>query len=280
MKDKEIYQPHLLAVIAGLVFAISVFFYLCYANPQYDGGYYNNPTAMGFDAAIFPGSFAFVFLATFLCEHFLKGDVRTNVGYVCAGLDGVLAVGAIARYFNENPDLAQGLLLPRIVAALLILLLPIGSLVLLYERKTKGSFFGTENPWRELPLVSAFLLLGALALSLIDVSVIVRYDGTSLPALCFTYLALAGALFGLLYAGFLSSKSECEPSDLVSRLLVIGVVEAILPLLPLFINLSSYLDGAISYQLFYYSLFMHAGMAVFGLAQMIYYLYRRSDLSL
>lgn len=304
-QESEAWQPHFLALASGLVFFLSLFFYLAYVNPNYDGSYFSGNTSLLRETMV-PGGLAVAFILVFASEYLAKGYLRDALSIAGLLVETAFVCIALTDYFVDQGTLSQQAAAVREVALIIMIVITLLPLLLSFIRFGQPSFFGAEDPWRELPLDMMLLSLASL---FADVVLLIRMGdevskattliqeagrtistqaGVPLYAQIFAYLVLAFHAGIILYCLYLFQANKRDPSQFCRIFSYLGVIGAFLPFVALygvFAFYSTKLSGSTSsyygtsYQMMYYAVMMSVPLIVFSLGSAVYFFYRDRLLS-
>jgi hypothetical protein len=304
-KESEAWQPHFLSLAAGLVFLLSLFFYLAYVNPNYDGSYFSGASSLVRETII-PCGLAGALIIVFCSEYLTKGYLRDGLSIGGLLLQTAFICIALTDYFKDQSSLSEQAITVREVALILMMVLTLLPLLLAFIRFGRPSFFGAEDPWRELPLdmllvslsclfASVVLLIrmkdeitNATAALLAAERTISSQAGVPLYAEIFAYIVLAFQAGVILYCLYLFQANKRDPSRYCHIFSYLGLIGAFLPFVALygvFAYYSTKTSGAsssyygTSYKMMYYAVMMSVPQIVTSLASAVYFFYRDRLLS-
>jgi|LAHS01.1.fsa_nt_gb hypothetical protein len=304
-KETEAWQPHFLSLAAGLVFFVSLFFYLSYVNPEYDGSYFSGGNPLIRETLV-PGGLAVAAFLIFASEYLASGYLRDGLSIGGLLLECAFVAVAITDYFLDKGKMSDAAASVREVAMVILLVLTLLPLLLAFVRFGRPSFFGQEDPWRELPLdvlaMSFASFFCALVLLIrmrdeIDKATLAfekagksieGQAGVPLFAEVFAIIVLAYDALILLYCLYLFQSNKRDPSKFCRVLSYVGVIGAFLPLVALYGVFSYYTDKVsgsktsyygTSYQMMYYTVMMSVPQIAISLGEAIYFFYRNRLLS-
>lgn len=304
-KESEAWQPHFLSLSSGLVFLISLFFYLAYVNPNYDGSYFSGATSLLRETMI-PGGLAVAFVLVAASEIFAKSYLRDALSIAGILLEVAFVCIALTDYFVDQGSLAQGASTVREIALIIMLVLCLLPLLLSFVRFGQPGFFGHEDPWRELPLDMLMVSLASLFLDLVllirmadeivssaallekEGKSIATQSGVPLYAQIAAYLVLAFHGAVIVYCLYLLQSNKRDPTRYCQILSYLGVIAAFLPFISLYGVFAYYSTKAsgstlsyygTSYRMMYDAVMMDAPLIVFSLGSGVYFFYRSRLLS-
>ncbi len=271
-EEKKSYRVNLLNLSFFLFFFVAVFFYLSYANPQYDSSYFTGDSVRTKEALIYVSVILAVAFLAFIIEHYLKGKMRDYLLIVCSIADVAVLLSIASSYFSSHQSSDNLYLMPRIAVAILSIILALSPMVFSLMRMGKEGVFVSQIEDKETMGVCALLFLSSSILSLFVVCLLANLTSTTWISV-FSIIAFAVSFIFFGASVYFLNRPLKNFGTTLKTAMYFSSISFILPIVPMLLCISAYFDSSIVYELYYHSLMNFLPSAVLGLVGLVYFVY-------